>query len=124
MTIVKTCGNSDDFMLILWSLAGDTGWDIFCLHYNLQAPVNSVIPASSMLQYQQIFDFLWRMKRVEHSLSASWTKDMSLGHEVQVGLVIPGNCWYVLMFTVFDGCRDVYQGLNRSCTEASLYGLR
>ncbi|KAK1931915.1 Gamma-tubulin complex component 3 [Phytophthora citrophthora] len=61
----------------------DTGWDIFCLHYNLQAPVNSVIPASSMLQYQQIFDFLWRMKRVEHSLSASWTKDMNLGHEVQ-----------------------------------------
>ncbi|KAF1775775.1 Gamma-tubulin complex component protein [Phytophthora cactorum] len=46
--------------------------------------VNSVIPASSMLQYQQIFDFLWRMKRVEHSLSASWTKDMNLGHEVQV----------------------------------------
>ncbi|CAH0492198.1 unnamed protein product [Peronospora farinosa] len=68
---------------LLQGSSGDTGWDIFCLHYNLQAPVNSVIPASSMLQYQQIFDFLWRMKRVEHSLSASWTKDMNLGHEVQ-----------------------------------------
>uniref|UniRef100_H3HB77 Uncharacterized protein n=1 Tax=Phytophthora ramorum TaxID=164328 RepID=H3HB77_PHYRM len=61
----------------------DTGWDIFMLHYNLQAPLNSVIPASSMLQYQQIFNFLWRLKRVEHALSASWTKDMNLGHEVQ-----------------------------------------
>ncbi|KAG6969218.1 hypothetical protein JG688_00005401 [Phytophthora aleatoria] len=69
---------------LLQGSSADTGWDIFCLHYNLQAPVNSVIPASSMLQYQQIFDFLWRMKRVEHSLSASWTKDMNLGHEVQV----------------------------------------
>ncbi|ETK90146.1 hypothetical protein L915_06007 [Phytophthora nicotianae] len=68
---------------LLQGSSADTGWDIFCLHYNLQAPVNSVIPASSMLQYQQIFDFLWRMKRVEHSLSASWTKDMNLGHEVQ-----------------------------------------
>ncbi|KAI9997629.1 hypothetical protein PInf_001560 [Phytophthora infestans] len=68
---------------LLQGSSADTGWDIFCLHYNLQAPVNSVIPASSMLQYQQIFDFLWRMKRVEHSLSASWSKDMNLGHEVQ-----------------------------------------
>ncbi|KAJ8578643.1 hypothetical protein ON010_g561 [Phytophthora cinnamomi] len=69
---------------LLQGSSADTGWDIFSLHYNLQAPVNSVIPASSMLQYQQIFDFLWRLKRVEHSLSASWTKDMNLGHEVQV----------------------------------------
>ncbi|KAE9026642.1 Gamma-tubulin complex component 3 [Phytophthora fragariae] len=68
---------------LLQGSSADTGWDIFSLHYNLQAPVNSVIPASSMLQYQQIFDFLWRLKRVEHSLSASWTKDMNLGHEVQ-----------------------------------------
>ncbi|CAH0479678.1 unnamed protein product [Peronospora belbahrii] len=68
---------------LLQGSSADTGWDIFYLHYNLQAPVNSVIPASSMLQYQQIFVFLWQMKRVEHSLSASWTKDMNLGHEVQ-----------------------------------------
>ncbi|TDH65446.1 hypothetical protein CCR75_004048 [Bremia lactucae] len=64
-------------------LTAETGWDIFCLHYNLQAPVNSVIPATSIFQYQQIFSFLWRMKRIEHSLSASWSKDMNLGHEVQ-----------------------------------------
>ncbi|KAL4109448.1 hypothetical protein PRIC1_001148 [Phytophthora ramorum] len=68
---------------LLQSSSADTGWDIFMLHYNLQAPLNSVIPASSMLQYQQIFNFLWRLKRVEHALSASWTKDMNLGHEVQ-----------------------------------------
>ncbi|KAL7692532.1 putative gamma-tubulin complex component protein [Plasmopara halstedii] len=68
---------------LLQGSSADTGWDIFCLHYNLQAPVNSVIPATSMLQYQQIFEFLWRLKRVEHSLSASWSKDMNLGHEVQ-----------------------------------------
>ncbi|KAF4323419.1 hypothetical protein BBO99_00003135 [Phytophthora kernoviae] len=68
---------------LLQPSSADTGWDIFCLHYNLQAPVNSVIPAATMLQYQQIFDFLWRLKRVEHSLSASWTKDMNLGHMVQ-----------------------------------------
>ena len=74
-------------LFFLYACTADTGWDIFCLHYNLQTPVNSVIPASSMLQYQQIFDFLWRMKRVEHSLSASWTKDMNLGHEVQVRLL-------------------------------------
>lgn len=87
--------------------AADTGWDIFSLHYNLQAPVNSVIPASSMLQYQQIFDFLWRLKRVEHSLSASWTKDMNLGHEVQVSV---GEIASVRVYINWRGCTLKLQG--------------
>lgn len=59
-------------------LLGDTGWDIFSLHYKLTSPVNTVINEAAMVQYQRIFHFLWRLKRVEHALSASWSKDMHL----------------------------------------------
>lgn len=64
--------------------AADSGWDIFCLHYRLDAPINSVINDDAILEYQKIFDFLWRLKRVEYSLSGSWSKDMNLGHMIQV----------------------------------------
>lgn len=68
----------------LTTITADSGWDIFCLHYRLDAPVNSVINDNAVLEYQKIFDFLWRLKRTEFSLSASWTKDMNLGHMLQV----------------------------------------
>lgn len=70
---------------LLHASAGDSGWDIFSLHYKLTSPVNTVINEAAMTQYQRIFHFLWRLKRVEHALSGSWSKDMNLGHLVQVG---------------------------------------
>lgn len=70
------------FVLSHWHdaylLIGDTGWDIFSLHYKLTSPVNTVINEAAMMQYQRIFHFLWRLKRVEHALSGSWSKDMHL----------------------------------------------
>ncbi|DBA01156.1 TPA: hypothetical protein N0F65_002291, partial [Lagenidium giganteum] len=60
----------------------DLGWNIFSLHYKLTAPINSVITDSTMRQYQRIFHFLWRMKRVEYSLSTSWSRDMNLVHQI------------------------------------------
>ncbi|CCI48015.1 unnamed protein product [Albugo candida] len=68
---------------LLQASAGETGWDIFSLHYKLTSPINSVIDDAAMLDYQRIFHFLWRLKRVEYLLSASWSKDMNLGHLIQ-----------------------------------------
>lgn len=50
----------------------DLGWDVFTLDYHVDAPINTVFSPNVMLQYLQIFNFLWRLKRVEHTLSASW----------------------------------------------------
>jgi gamma-tubulin complex component 3 len=50
------------------------GWDVFTLDYHVDAPINTVFSPVAMLQYLQIFNFLWRLKRVEYTLSASWKK--------------------------------------------------
>ncbi|TMW63630.1 hypothetical protein Poli38472_002571 [Pythium oligandrum] len=63
--------------------SGDSGWDIFSLHYRVPSPVNTVINDAAILEYQRIFHFLWRLKRVEHSLSTSWNKDMHLDHMIK-----------------------------------------
>lgn len=49
----------------------ETGWDTFTLEYRVDSPVNTVLDASAMAEYQQVFQHLWRMKRVEGSLSNS-----------------------------------------------------
>ncbi|CAO3613996.1 unnamed protein product [Mucor hiemalis] len=50
----------------------DLGWDVFTLDYHVDTPINTVFNPSAMIQYLQIFNFLWRLKRVEYTLSASW----------------------------------------------------
>ncbi|KAG1151790.1 hypothetical protein G6F37_003138 [Rhizopus arrhizus] len=50
----------------------DLGWDVFTLDYHVDAPINTVINPSAMVRYLQVFNFLWRLKRVEYTLSASW----------------------------------------------------
>ncbi|KAI9273637.1 gamma-tubulin complex component protein [Sporodiniella umbellata] len=50
----------------------DLGWDVFTLDYHVDAPINTVINPSAMAHYLQMFSFLWRLKRVEYTLSSSW----------------------------------------------------
>ncbi|KAJ3235513.1 Gamma-tubulin complex component 3 [Chytriomyces hyalinus] len=56
---------------------GDSGWDVFTLDYRTDNPISTVFPTQSMHQYMKLFTFLWRLKRVEHSLSVSWRKGMT-----------------------------------------------
>lgn len=44
------------------------------MDYHVDAPINTVFSPAAMLQYLHIFNFLWRLKRVEYTLSASWKK--------------------------------------------------
>lgn len=61
---------------VLEFTGSETGWDTFTLEYRVDSPVNTVLDAGAMAEYQQIFQHLWRMKRVEGSLSASCVKLM------------------------------------------------
>ena len=51
---------------------GDDGWAIFSLDYNLDDPLNTILTKNAMAKYLQVFHFLWRIKRVAHSLGTLW----------------------------------------------------
>ncbi|CAH9079369.1 unnamed protein product [Cuscuta epithymum] len=52
--------------------SGDRGWDVFSLEYDARVPLNTILTESVMARYLKIFNFLWRLKRVEHALTAAW----------------------------------------------------
>ncbi|KAK9169980.1 hypothetical protein Syun_002120 [Stephania yunnanensis] len=51
---------------------GDRGWDVFSLEYDARVPLNTVFTESVMGRYLRIFNFLWKLRRVEHSLIGAW----------------------------------------------------
>ena len=56
---------------------GDIGWDLFTLEYKIDAPVDVVITPWATTQYLKIFNFLWRIKRVEFALGSTWRRCMT-----------------------------------------------
>ena len=60
--------------------SGDSGWEVFSLDYVVDVPLNAVVHAEAMARYRVAFHMLWRLKRVEWSLSGSWKQLMSFSH--------------------------------------------
>ena len=56
---------------------GDIGWDCFTLEYKIDAPVDVVVTDWGSRQYLKVFNFLWRIKRVEFALMSTWRKCMT-----------------------------------------------
>ncbi|TVY62759.1 Spindle pole body component alp6 [Lachnellula suecica] len=56
---------------------GDIGWDCFTLEYKIDAPVDAVVTEWGNRQYLKVFNFLWRIKRVEFALASTWRKSMT-----------------------------------------------
>ena len=52
--------------------AEEKGWDVFSLEYVVDDPLSTVFTEQAMGKYLRVFNFLWRLKRVEHSLCATW----------------------------------------------------
>lgn len=52
---------------------GDSGWEVFSLDYLTSSPIDVVFTASAISSYLRVFNFLWRLKRVEYELTAAWT---------------------------------------------------
>jgi gamma-tubulin complex component 3 len=51
---------------------GDRGWDVFSLEYDARVPLDTVFTASVMKMYLKVFNFLWKLKHVYHSLTGVW----------------------------------------------------
>lgn len=56
---------------------GDIGWDCFTLEYKMDAPVDVVVTEWGNKQYLKVFNFLWKIKRVEFALASTWRKCMT-----------------------------------------------
>ncbi|KAF4370679.1 hypothetical protein F8388_025058 [Cannabis sativa] len=51
---------------------GDRGWDVFSLEYDARVPLDTIFTESVMAKYLRIFNFLWKLRRVEHALIGAW----------------------------------------------------
>ncbi|XP_053170391.1 gamma-tubulin complex component 3 isoform X2 [Scomber japonicus] len=55
---------------------GDTGWDVFSLDYHVDGPIATVFTRECMGHYLRVFNFLWRAKRMEYTLTDIWKGQM------------------------------------------------
>ncbi|EMC92145.1 hypothetical protein BAUCODRAFT_41657, partial [Baudoinia panamericana UAMH 10762] len=53
---------------------GEIGWDVFTLEYRVDSPLDVIVTPWASKQYLKIFNFLWRVKRVEFALSSTWRR--------------------------------------------------
>ncbi|KAG0282394.1 Gamma-tubulin complex component 3 [Linnemannia gamsii] len=62
---------------------GDSGWDVFSLDYHVDSPVNTILTPVAMHQYLKMFNFLWRVKRVEYALSSAWRRQTTSARAIR-----------------------------------------
>lgn len=67
---------------LLEASPGDNGWDIFSLDYKVDAPINTILTPEIIQGYLKIFNLLWKLKRVEHSLNKTWVQQTSYKNEL------------------------------------------
>jgi len=100
-------------------MPGDEGWDVFSLEYRVDLPINTVLRKEVMESYLQLFNFLWRLKRIEYSLTSTWRrqmtsarlgkdleelqKDFHKGHVLRNEMIhFINNLQYYMMFEVIE----------------------
>lgn len=52
----------------------EVGWDVFCLDYAVDTPLNVVLTQDALRKYMRLFRLLWRMRRVEATLTHAWLR--------------------------------------------------
>jgi len=64
---------------LLESSPGEKGWETFMLDYKVDdlAPLQTIFSEDVMNGYIKIFNYLWKLKKVEHSLISSWRLNMA-----------------------------------------------
>ncbi|PSR90675.1 hypothetical protein PHLCEN_2v4824 [Hermanssonia centrifuga] len=53
---------------------GEIGWDVFTLEYKVDAPIDTVLDPEAMIKYLKLFNHLWKIKRIESTLSKGWMR--------------------------------------------------
>ncbi|CAH8481257.1 unnamed protein product [Schistosoma turkestanicum] len=80
-----------DVRLLDISTGQDTGWDIFSLDYHVDGPLATIFTDNCRFMYLFSFNFLWRAKRMEFTLSNLWKQQLCatrLGYDLQIDLAL------------------------------------
>ncbi|KAL5995422.1 Gamma-tubulin complex component 3 [Asimina triloba] len=100
--------------------AGDRGWDVFSLEYNARVPLDTVFTESVMAKYLRIFNFLWKLRRVEHALTGAWKTmkpnciSSDLFAEQGSGAMLP-------LVSVLRSCQVLWNEMNHFVTNLQYY---
>eukprot|EP01035_Chromulina_nebulosa_P026001 gene26001-33989_t len=70
---------------LLEAAPGDSGWEVFSLDYSMDSPLNAVVSAEALSKYRICFHMLWRLKRVEWSLSLAWKQIATFQRGIGIG---------------------------------------
>ncbi|KAF9193806.1 Gamma-tubulin complex component 3 [Haplosporangium sp. Z 767] len=62
---------------------GDSGWDVFSLDYHVDSPINTILTPAAMEKYLTMFNFLWRLKRVEYALLSAWRRQTTSARAIR-----------------------------------------
>ena len=66
----------------------EIGWDVFTLVYKIDAPLDTVLDPDSMVKYLKLFNHLWKIKRIEMTLTKGWLR---AGSGTKVFIHLPGT---------------------------------
>lgn len=67
---------------------GEIGWDVFTLEYKVDSPIDTVIDSEAMVKYLKLFNHMWKIKRIEGTLTKGW---MRLAGGSRTFLQVPGR---------------------------------
>lgn len=56
---------------------GELGWDVFTLEYKVDPPIDAVVDPDASIKYLKLFSHLWKIKRMEVTLSKAWMRTTS-----------------------------------------------
>ncbi|VDB90091.1 unnamed protein product [Peniophora sp. CBMAI 1063] len=79
----------------------EIGWDVFTLVYKIDAPLDTVLDPDSMVKYLKLFNHLWKIKRIEMTLTKGWLRAGS-GTKVFIHLPELEQEWHQLRLSVAE----------------------
>jgi hypothetical protein len=51
-----------------------SGWAVFSLDYHVDMPISLIFTPEAMSTYRTLFNFLWRIQHLHHSLASMWKR--------------------------------------------------
>ncbi|CCL99413.1 uncharacterized protein FIBRA_01431 [Fibroporia radiculosa] len=80
---------------------GEIGWDVFTLEYKVDAPIDTVLDPEAMMKYLKLFNHLWKIKRIESTLSKGW---MRMAGGARTFLRVPelNNDWHQIRIVMAE----------------------
>lgn len=99
---------------------GDRGWDVFSLEYDARVPLDTVFTESVMAKYLRIFNFLWKLRRVEHALIGAW-KTMKPNCITSNSFIKLQHAVKLQLLSTLRRCQVLWDEMNHFVTNLQYY---